>query len=119
MLRKLWLVCIFMLCSTLAFGNISLNKSHPLANGTLSITMDSEPAAGLPAPKVTVLGHFIVFHNTVDWNTNWNLVVPSGNYRIIPHPVTDGTNVYVANTAIVFVPSGGLVNHLITYHLLV
>jgi hypothetical protein len=115
---------LFLFFNALAFaGNLQndgpYNNKTSTVLGTLSISVNTSPAVGLPDPQIIVMrGFLFVAQNTVPWGTTWNLPVTSGNYRIHPLPVTDGTNFYVANTVFVFVPDGVTVNRLITYTLL-
>lgn len=111
-------------CSAVAGTNHSAASPTPTiisqisVNGTLSITVNAAPAPGLPAPKILVMQNFVtLYQQTVNWGGTWNLVVPSGNYKIHPLPVSDGTNFYLANSAFIFVPPNDTANTLITYNI--
>lgn len=102
---------------TVALGSGSYPGASPYVNGTLSITVDAAPAPGLPAPKILVMRGFLtVYHNNVNWGDTWTISVPAADYRIIPLPVSDGTNFYTGDTIFVTVPPSTLVTKLITYH---
>lgn len=127
MIRVLLSICLFSFFNTLGFAGLNDasqkgigydGKLSTFQNGTLSITIDAAPAPGLSIPNILVLrGFFAAYHNAVNWGDTWNLVVPSGNYRIHPLPVSNGTNFYLTNSIFVFVPPGSTVNRLITYHI--
>ncbi|HAT1864013.1 TPA: hypothetical protein KKX76_003213 [Legionella pneumophila] len=125
MIRILLTVCFSLLFNVLAAA--AMNSSIPqssttgpsiFVNGTLSITVDAAPAVGLPAPKILVMRGFVtVYQKDVNWGDTWNLNIPSGNYKIFPLPVSDGTDFYIANSIFVSVPPNTTVNSLITYHI--
>lgn len=124
MIRILLSICFSLMFNALAAA--AMNSSIPqssttgpsiFVNGTLSITVDSAPAVGLTAPRIMVMQGFIsVYQRDVNWGDTWNLTIPSGNYKIFPLPVSDGTDFYMANSVFVFVPPNVTVNSLITYH---
>lgn len=100
-------------------GFVYTENKLTIQNGTLSITMQGAPASGLTVPKVVVLRDFsTVRHSSLNWGDTWNLIIASGNYRIIALPVSDGANFYVASSIFISVPPGGVVNQLINYHLM-
>ena len=125
-------VCCWLLCNTVAaaagLNDFILNQSlHIQQNrfaiqaeqqGVLSITMQAAPVAGLPIPKVLVLRDF---HTMMRVNLNWgdtiNLTVPSGGYRIINLPVSDGTDIYVADSLFASVLTNTNTSKLIGYHI--
>jgi hypothetical protein len=128
MIRILLSAC-FLLLNTLAIASPDISivnsvanlpsKQHTLTNGTLSIIMQSAPAGGLSIPRVLVLHHFIAaYKNNLNWGDTWDLSVPAGDYKIFPLPVSDGTNLYVANSMFVSVPPSVTVSRSITYQLL-
>ncbi len=80
-------------------------------------TVNAAPAIGLPAPRIMVMQGFIsVYQRDVNWGGTWNLTIPSGNYKIFPLPVSDGTDFYIANSVFLFEPPNFTVNSLITYY---
>lgn len=127
MIRAFLFASLVFFFNTLCFADLNVgaeklfandSKAATLADGTLSITVDAAPAPGLSIPKIIVIRGFVaVYENNVNWGDTWNLVVPSATYRIMPLPVTNGTNFYAANSVIVFVPPSTVVNRLITYHI--
>lgn len=120
MIRILLLVILLLYHTLSIAGLVSSNAERSTRiDGVLAITMQSAPASGLAIPKVVVLRGFIgVYYNYVNWGDTWNLIVPSGNYRIISLPVSGGSDIYVSTPLLVYVPPGGSVNPLITYHVI-
>ncbi|MDP1603497.1 MAG: hypothetical protein Q8M03_09560 [Legionella sp.] len=122
MIRIIVSICFSLLFNTLAAAGINQSPANVpgmFVNGTLSITVDAAPAGGLPAPKILVMQGFItVYHRDVNWGDTWNLNIPSGNYKIFPLPVSDGTDFYVASSSFVTVPPNGTVNSLVTYNII-
>lgn len=120
MIRIFLSVCFLFMFNALAVAGVdssSTNVPSIFSNGTLAITVNSAPAVGLPAPKIVVmLGFISVYQNAVNWGDTWNLTLPSGSYRIHPLPVSNGTNLYMANSSYVFVPPNNTASKLITYN---
>lgn len=127
MIRIVISLCFSIMFSAFATAGVnsvipqsSTNAPSLLANGTLSITVGAAPAVGLPAPKIFVMHHFVtVYQKDVNWGDTWNLAIPSGNYKTYSLPVSsNGTDFYIEKSAFAFVPSSGVVNSLITYHII-
>lgn len=83
---------------------------------SLSIVMQAAPASGLRIPRVMVVRNFKVYHNIVNFGDTWTLTVISGIYKIMPLPVSDGTDYYFSDSVTVFLPPGGSINYPVTYH---
>ena len=68
---------------------------HPIGNGTIAITMPTNPATGLPNPKVKVTGMGTSVEQTVSWSHSWQLMklIP-GAYDITASPVDNGTQFF-------------------------
>ena len=69
MIRILLSVCFSLMFNIASAGmNSSIPQSSLFVNGTLSITVDSAPAVGLPSPRIMVMQGFIsVYQRDVNW----------------------------------------------------
>lgn len=119
MMRALLFACFSLMLNALAAAgmNSSIPQSSTIGpNGTLSITVNAAPAVGLAAPKILVMHGFVtVYQKEVNWGDTWNLTIPSGNYKIHPLPVSNGSDFYTANPVFAFVPPNTTVNSMINY----